>query len=190
MLQGRIEPPACRVPAGASLTDQPSAWNFRCATVPRSIGPKEASSPCLWLWIGSEKACPVTAQGIWAFSPEKCVFPGFLRTGAHPAPGLGVQNGREGEMDWQATVSDLIICYWLPGTRLSQQGPLGTAFSPRTQTKGSPASHASVMALALLNCWQRNPSCSHRLLSPGQLSLCTSSVTTGQVWLTRSRSTG
>lgn len=65
----------------------------------RFMPPKEASSPCLWLWISSEKACPMTAQGIWAFSPEKSVFPGFLRTGAHPAPGLGVQEGREGEMD-------------------------------------------------------------------------------------------
>lgn len=57
---------------------------------------KETCSPHLWLWIGSEKVCPVTAQGIWAFSPEKSVFPGFLRTGAHPAPSLGVRNGREG----------------------------------------------------------------------------------------------
>lgn len=65
----------------------------------RSTAPKETSSPRLWLWISSEEACPVTAQGIWAFSPEKSVFPGFLRTGAHPAPGLGVQEGREGGMD-------------------------------------------------------------------------------------------
>lgn len=32
-------------------------------------------------WYCSQEVCPVTAAGIWAFSPEKSVFPGFLRKG-------------------------------------------------------------------------------------------------------------
>ena len=90
-------------PAGATWTPCPSgaSWGLSCCPAfslefqvclgaRRFTPPKETFRLRLWLWIGSEKACPVTAQGIWAFSPEKSVFPGFLRAGAHPAPGLGV----------------------------------------------------------------------------------------------------
>lgn len=46
------------------------------------------------------QVCPVTAPGIWAFSPEKSVFPGFLR-GAHPAP-VGAHRRGGGQMGLRA----------------------------------------------------------------------------------------
>lgn len=148
-------------PAGASFTDRLLAWNSRCAGLcpRRSTLPRETSSPHLWLWIGSEKACPVTAQGIWAFSPEKSVFPGFLRTGAHPAPGLGVQHGRGGAMD--SSPGRRRVGPYQPGfaaLRSRRQDHPCTAISLDAPGGGSSASTGppSGMGLVLSGYWKRS----------------------------------
>lgn len=46
-------------------------------------------------WFCSQEVCPVTAPGIWAFSPEKSVFPGFLRR-RPTLPLLGHRERRDG----------------------------------------------------------------------------------------------
>lgn len=99
---------------GAPLPDRLSVWNSRCACLcpRRSSLPKGTSSLRLWLWIGSEKACPVTAQGIWALSPEKeCVSwlpESWGPPWPWPWPGPAEwKGGRDGLWPWKATASEL-----------------------------------------------------------------------------------
>lgn len=124
----------------------------------------------LWLRISSEKACPVTAQGIWAFRPEKSVFPGFLRTGAHPAPGRGAQSGREGEVD-SGPESDSVRPYHprlaALCPRLAQQGRPSVALNPSTPGRSFSALGApSAGELALSSSWKRSIPYAHTKSDP------------------------
>lgn len=71
-------------------------------------------------WYCSPEVCPVTAARIWAFSPEKSMFPGLLRKGPS-LPLLGHIEWREGRWafkPWEAllpkTLSSEATCYPVP----------------------------------------------------------------------------
>lgn len=76
-------------------------------------------------WYCSREVCPVTAARIWAFSPEKSVFPGFLRKGP-TLPLLGHIEWREGR--WAFELWEVLLHQTLSSEATCCPVPIGPSW--------------------------------------------------------------